>query len=89
MQAQTAQEVINALGAISDARFIAMDDNGEWWVYVAKPKKEDFHWSDNLDKGCSYIGSIMHVKTSENWEESLVEYQPNPEIKIQEYGKEI
>lgn len=88
MEAQTAQEVINALGAISKARFIAMDEDGQWWAYVCKPILKNDYW--NLGgKGIGCIDSFFNIQPAENWKESLVEYQPNPEIKIQEYGKKI
>ena len=76
MEAQTAQEVINALGAISKARFMAMDEYGDWWAFILKPQIKANYWSDESRTGCCCIGDITNIQPAENWKESLVEYQP-------------
>lgn len=72
----TAQEAINSLGKISKARFLAMDDDGEWWAFENKPKIKAGYWSDNIDGGQCCFGDIVNIQPAENWKESLVEYQP-------------
>lgn len=80
MEEQTAQEVINALGAISKARYLAMDKDGEWWAYVRKPviskpvirARSWMVW----DKGTWPIGIFFNIQPTEDWKKSLVEYQP-------------
>lgn len=73
MEAQKAQEVINALGAISKARFLAMDEDGEWLAYVSKPIFDGF-WKGG--KGIGRIDYFFNIQPAKNWKESLVEYQP-------------
>ena len=79
---QTAQEVINTLGAISKARFLAMDEDGDWFCYILKPHSEnclaDDVWEPNEKEPTSFLklNAFFNIQPAENWKESLVEYQP-------------
>lgn len=58
----TAQEAINSLGKISKARFLAMDEDGEWWAHVYKPILKNDYW--NLGgKGIGRIDCFFQYPT--------------------------
>ena len=64
---KTAQEVIDFLAEISDYRYLAMDEDGEWYAFVNKPLIGTNTWYGRFGL------QLGNIQPATDWKQSLTE----------------
>ena len=58
---------------LNPEHWLAMDEDGEWFLYSKKPLRNGWCWSVAGGKCKQLVSDFFNVPTCENWEESLIQ----------------
>lgn len=64
-------EGFDLMNLLSPEHWLAMDENGKWYLSVDKPRRGGFHWFS--DYFCVLERRFFNLPKCENWEDSLIQ----------------
>lgn len=58
---------------LNPEHWLAMDDDGEWFLYSKKPFRSGWCWSVGGGKCKQLVSDFFNMPTFGNWEDSLIQ----------------